>query len=532
MDYTKHSTGGTSAARKARSDQIKAAGGGYVFAVTPMSQFRRFLVLGTEGNTMYASERDRTQDNVQSLQRLLNDDKGVQAVNAIVDISDAGRAPKQDPAIFALAYAARHGDDTVKSAAYRALPLVCRTGTHLFQWVANMKKMGSTLGSGGARRAIAKWYLEKEPHKLALQLVKYRQRDGWSHRDVLLLAHVKPPQSELMAKLLAYPKKGDELRFSVEESRLLYGAQKLAKTKTATEAAKLIRDYKLPREVVPTEFLNDLAVWEALLQDMPMHATVRNLGKMTSIGLLSDLSDAAKLVRDRLENQEQILRSRMHPFAVFVALETYRQGRGFKGSLTWSPNSMLCGALDGAFYLAFGNVKPTGKNMLLALDVSGSMTWGEIAGVPFITPNKAAAAMAMITARTEKNAIVRGFADSFRDLKITASDTIESAVEKTRRMSFGATDCSLPMVWALREKARVDGFVVYTDNENNTGRVQPFEALQNYRQRMGREARLVVVGMTATNASIADQADAGALDVVGFDTATPSLISDFVAGQL
>jgi len=38
---------------------------------------------------------------------------------------------------------------------------------------------------------------------------------------------------------------------------------------------------------------------------------------------------------------------------------------------------------------------------------------------------------------------------------------------------------------------------------------------------------LVVVGMVSNGFSIADPTDAGMLDVVGFDTATPALISDF-----
>jgi 60 kDa SS-A/Ro ribonucleoprotein len=60
-------------------------------------------------------------------------------------------------------------------------------------------------------------------------------------------------------------------------------------------------------------------------------------------------------------------------------------------------------ALDRAFYAAFRNVEPTGKRWLLALDVSGSMDCGQIAGVPGLTPRVASAAMALVTAATEKN---------------------------------------------------------------------------------------------------------------------------------
>ena len=45
-------------------------------------------------------------------------------------------------------------------------------------------------------------------------------------------------------------------------------------------------------------------------------------------------------------------------------------------------------------------------------------------------------------------------------------------------------------------------------------------------------AALVVVGMVSNGFSIADPSDPGMLDVVGFDTATPQLISDFARSAL
>ena len=56
---------------------------------------------------------------------------------------------------------------------------------------------------------------------------------------------------------------------------------------------------------------------------------------------------------------------------------------------------------------------------------------------------------------------------------------------------------------------------------------------RSFRDRLtGRTPRLVVVGMVSNGFSIADPNDPGMLDVVGFDTATPQLISDFAAGTL
>jgi 60 kDa SS-A/Ro ribonucleoprotein len=76
----------------------------------------------------------------------------------------------------------------------------------------------------------------------------------------------------------------------------------------------------------------------------------------------------------------------MHPIAVLAALRTYASGRGARGRGVWNPVREIVEALDAAFYTAFGNVEPTGKRLLLALDVSASMTWGSVAGVPGLTP--------------------------------------------------------------------------------------------------------------------------------------------------
>jgi len=83
------------------------------------------------------------------------------------------------------------------------------------------------------------------------------------------------------------------------------------------------------------------------------------------------------------------------------------------------------------------------------------------------------------------------------------------------------------MLWATEHRVAVDVFAIYTDNETWYGKVHPAQALAEYRERMGIPAKLVVVGMMANRFTIADPEDAGMLDVVGFDTATPPLIADF-----
>ena len=64
--------------------------------------------------------------------------------------------------------------------------------------------------------------------------------------------------------------------------KLIEAFEQAKKASSKGEIVKLINEFDLPREAIPTQWLNELEVWDALLQRMPMTAMIRNLGKMTS----------------------------------------------------------------------------------------------------------------------------------------------------------------------------------------------------------------------------------------------------------
>jgi len=92
----------------------------------------------------------------------------------------------------------------------------------------------------------------------------------------------------------------------------------------------------------------------------------------------------------------------------------------------------------------------------------------------------------------------------------------------------GGTDCAQPMLYAAREQLEIDTFVIITDNETWEGDVHPVQALRAYREQSGINAKVVVIAMTSGGFSIADPADPGMLDVVGFDTTVPQIIHEFM----
>lgn len=529
--------------------QVANSAGGYVYELDKWARLRRFLILGSEGNTYYATEHEMTRENANAVVECIRED-GLRAVSEIAEISDSGRAPKNDPAVFALALCLSEGSDETKRLACEALPRVCRIGTHLFHFAdaANeLRGWGKML-----RGAVAGWYAGKSARELALQVVKYRQRDGWSHRDLLRLAHVTPGD-EMASGIFCYAvnSRSDVDAFKDTDARIIWATEEV-KSADKARAIELIREFDLPREVVPTALLKDPDVWDSMLPSMGLTAMIRNLANMTRRGLVGPgRSEAVDLIVSRLGDAEQLRRSRVHPIQVLSALVTYNSGRGARSQGTgWTPNQSVVDALDAAFYTAFANVEPTGKRTMLALDVSGSMGAGVIAGIPGLSPRIASAAMAMVTLAVEDDVQTvafssgKGFFSSpngnqYRDyrnglipISLSKRKRLDDVVSAVSSLPFGGTDCSLPMLYAMERKIAVDVFVVYTDSETWAGTIHPVQALRQYRERFNPEAKLVVIGMVANQFTIADPNDAGMLDVVGFDASAPALMADFARGAL
>lgn len=545
MDYQQHFSTRITPQNQAipGKAQVANSAGGYSFAVNDWTALRRFLILGSEKGSYYISEKALTVKNAEAVQRCIAAN-GHQVIAEVVAISDRGRAAKNEPALFVLAMCTAASDVAVRKAAWAALPKVARIGTHLFQFAAYREAFG---GWGRmARQGLANWYREKTPENLAFQVLKYQQRNGWSHRDLLRIAHVTGDVAfNAIVSAVVAPEGGVSVnarnkhspnsrpaRLSIKEMikqdmlpRVFEGVEKVRAAETPKEVAYLINEYKLAREMVPTEHLNSAEVWEALFEHMPMGAMVRNLGNMSKVGLLKPLSETAKKAAARLQDPKMIKSARLHPLALLTALKTYSSGKGMRGKGEWTVVPQVVDALDKALQLSFDAVEPTGLRYVYGVDVSGSMGYNTC--MDLVTCAEAAGVLALVAAKTESQYFIGGFADVFRDLKITASDNFTTACRKVQRSNFGSTDCAVPVLHALKEGIQADVFQIFTDNETWVGHIHPSQALQQYRQHTGIPAKMVVVGMCANEFSIADPNDAGMLDVVGMDTSVPAVVAEF-----
>jgi 60 kDa SS-A/Ro ribonucleoprotein len=363
---------------------------------------------------------------------------------------------------------------------------------------------------------------------VAYQAVKYRQREGWSHRDLLRLAHPKTDDTA-RADLLDWICRGwtDDHAYP----SVVNGYEMAQRTTSTSEWAKLVADHNLPWEALPDAAMNDAEVWSALLPSTGITALIRQLGRLTNIGIVAPLGGHTDEIVGRLTSSDELKKGRVHPLQVLSALVTYESGHGFRGQSSWTPVPKIVEALNEAFYLAFDAVDPANKKTLVGLDVSGSMSMGNIANSPLM-PFQAEAAMAMVAIRTEPEVFPMAFSGGFVPLSFGKTSRLDAVIRAMEHMPFDRTDCAVPMVWALRNKVPVETFQVFTDNETWAGGIHPFQALRQYREQMGIDARLIVVGMTSTGFSISDPSDVGMLDVVGFDGAAPNVMTAFSRGEV
>ena len=152
------------------SRQVANNAGGYSFGVDKWDQLTRFLIIGSSGGTYYVGQ-DKLTDECEALINECLASSAVRTLSEVQSVSAGGRAVKQDYAIFALALALSSDDVETRRLAYSIIPSVCRTASTLFQLLSYTK--GRRGWSKGYRKAIARWYEDKETNALAYQMVKY-----------------------------------------------------------------------------------------------------------------------------------------------------------------------------------------------------------------------------------------------------------------------------------------------------------------------------------------------------------------------
>lgn len=524
---------------------VKNNAGGYSYEVSRIKQLERFLILGVTGGTYYVGEKDLLKQNLDSIKELVSEDPQA-ALDLVIDVATNNRAANSDATIYVLALLVSqkktktvfskttHQDvkieetSDVAKQAMDFMPKVLRTFTHLSHFVTFIRK-GKLRGFGtGFQRALADCAFRlKSTDDIVHSLIKYQQRDGVSQRDLYRLTLPKK-----FDKVLDDERKNlfDSILYTGEKAVApmhprLVAAKKCLQATSSQEALGLMLDHHLPIETVPTE-LRDASIYRTAMDTNGLEWLLRNLGNLSAIGLTEAFSPETEQIVSKLKNTHLLKNSRIHPVTIMKALHQYGQGHGQKSSKVWTPNGKILSALERAFYESFNYVEPSGKNILIAVDTSGSMSGAQASNIPGMCVHEAAAIMAMVAAKVEPNHHIMAFDTAYHEVAIGPDSDLNSVVKAFSKYG-GGTDTSLPFKYALDKKLHVDLFVCLTDSESWAGKRHAMEVFNEYRQKYNRSAKAINVAMCANRLSTLSGTDGGVLEICGFDTNVPTLISNF-----
>ncbi|WP_130620809.1 TROVE domain-containing protein [Dyella amyloliquefaciens] len=373
--------------------------------------------------------------------------------------------------------------------------------------VLGRKSLGSR-----PKRLVANWLTRASMEALMSAAIGEQP----SLADVIRMVHPQPQDAEreaLYAWLIGKPCAVDKLPAIVCEY----------------EAFKADPSGDVPD--LPFQYLTAMPLsgthWKAVASRSSWQATRMNLNTFLRKGVFED-EQLVKQIAARLRDPAAIKRSRVFPYQLMVAY------RAAVGSM---PEAIL-EALQDAMEVATASVPTLAGNVALAIDVSGSMaspvTGYRRGATTSVTCVEVAALMVACIKRGNPKARVIPFAETVRELKLNARDSVLTQAQQMARMVGGGTSVSAPLALLNREGVAPDLVVIASDNQSwaDTRRGGGTETMRQWAALKARnpKARLVCIDLQPTATSQAQEAP-DVTHIGGFSDAVFALLADVARGD-
>lgn len=361
----------------------------------------------------------------------------------------------------------------------------------------------------GEANAIARYVVKSEVAPELTQIAGYEE----FKRAARMLATARPYEAA---------GQGDDKGTLSDEERAAAEARVLA----------LIGEYRLPWEVVAGQVIPSRAVWERLLYDMPYMALLRNLNNMVKYGVTGS-AEALDYITRTLADPRRVASGKQLPFRYFSTLKALK-AEGVVGSA-------LREALSAALELSFANMPELGRRVLVANDISGSMssrpsprsemTMAEIAGIFAAAVYKKAESGGIVSFDTEAHP-----RDVSKDLPLA---TIAERVSAYG----GGTSLSAPLAYAFKAGRKNKGYayvfdtaVFITDSESwydhltrNRG---VLDEIRDYRKRVSPALKCFFVQLLPYKHAVVPESEPGCYYIYGWSGAVLGYIASVVSGGM
>ena len=418
-----------------RADAMNHAGA-QAYALTPHQALAQLASTGTMNATFYAEPREQLDEMLKLAWQVEPEFRAKTAVHAY----ETGYM-KDMPALLLAVLSMMQGD-----AFERAFVRVVKNGRMLRNFVQVMRSGAVGRKSLGTRpkRLVLNW-LERASD---LEIMRAAVGNDPSLADVVKMMHPKPVSAS-RAALYGY---------LIGKPHDVLALPDLVK---AFEAFK--RDPSLPVPEVPFQMLTSMpltkAHWVQIAETAGWQMLRQNLNTFARNGVFEVEGFAEKLAA-RLRDQMEVKRARVFPYQLMVAFNSVDAG----------VPDVVRDALQDAMEVALGNVPEVNGHVVVAPDVSGSMsspvTGHRKGSTSVVRCIDVAALVAAALLRRNPTAKVLPFENDVVDVRLNARDSVMTNAQKLAAVGGGGTNCSAPLARLVKERARVDLVVFVSDNQS------------------------------------------------------------------
>lgn len=169
----------------------------------------RLLNYYTEGSVYKVLGRTYNKENAACLVHMLEEKRGKEILAEVEKYNDNCTPVQKDMLLFTVALCMKSKDSELKQHANKIFLLLCKTAKELFTFIQFHKKLSGDTNSRGygrsLRRTLNEWYNRQDPMDLAILVMKESASGGWSHANVLRLAHIKGKSEGMIVVCVMLP---------------------------------------------------------------------------------------------------------------------------------------------------------------------------------------------------------------------------------------------------------------------------------------------------------------------------------------
>ena len=296
----------------------------------------------------------------------------------------------------------------------------------------------------------------------------------------------------------------------LEQVNAISALRDLNVKKDESKIIKLIEKGRLPYESIVGTISPSPKIWEALLYQMPMFATLRNLNVMAR----NKVFESSKAIDYVCEKFKHVEKSRILPFRFHTALNKLESDVPMK----------IRDCLRDALERSFVNLPEIKGRTCISPDVSGSMGG---------RPIQIAAIFSAALLKKCDDSLVLPVDTKLYENTCSRRDSMMTNAEKIMKFGGGGTELDLPIEYLLKKKIKVDNYICITDSEEwysenryygRTGRGF-YKALLNYKKKVNRNVKVFFVRLQPYGDSMVPKHEHGLYNIEGWS----NTVLDFIA---